>query len=156
EEENPGIRLGVAMGECARRGRDKLTLLTSPELAAFGPWAGQLVAESTGKDGVRILPVEGEALLDRSAYRDARASVYLRLEGADNGALDEHCTALVERGHPLVALRLDDVYDLGAEFYRWEYAIAVAGQRLGINPFDQPNVDAAKERAREALERYVT
>lgn len=154
-EENPGIRLGVLMGECARYGRDKLTLLTSPELAAFGPWAEQLIAESTGKHGVGILPVEGEPLLDAASYRDDRLFAYLRLEGADNGATDAHCAALVAAGHPVVAIRLNDAYDLGAEFYRWEFATAVAGQRLGINPFDQPNVDAAKDRAREALARYA-
>lgn len=154
-EDNPGIRLGLAMGECARQGRDKLTLLASPGLEAFGPWVEQLIAESTGKRGAGILPVEGEPLLEPSAYRDDRLFVYLRLTGADNGALDAHAAALAEAGHPVVALRLDDVYDLGAEFYRWEFATAVAGQRLGINPFDQPNVEAAKERAREALERYA-
>ncbi len=154
-EENPGLRLGIVMGECARHGRDKLTLLTSPGLAAFGPWAEQLIAESTGKRGVGILPVEGEPLLDPSAYRDDRLFVYLRLTSGDNGALDDHCAALVAAGHPVVALRLESVYDLGAEFYRWEFATAVAGQRLGINPFDQPNVDAAKDRAREALQHYV-
>lgn len=154
-EQNPGIRLGVALGECARHGHDKLTLLTSPGLAAFGPWVEQLIAESTGKNGVGILPVEGEMLLDPWAYRDDRLFVYLRLADADNGALDDHCAALAAAGHPVIVLRLDDAYDLGAEFYRWEFATAVAGQRLGINPFDQPDVEAAKERAREALERYV-
>jgi len=153
--ENPGIRLGAAMGECARHGRDRLTLLTSPEVAAFGPWVEQLLAESTGKSGVGILPVEGEPLLDPSAYHDDRLFVYLRLSGADNDALDNHCAALAAAGHPVVALPLDDIYDLGAEFYRWEFATAIAGQRLGINPFDQPNVEAAKKRATEALERYA-
>lgn len=154
-EDNPGIRLGVVMGECARHGRDKLTLVTSPGLEGFGPWAEQLIAESTGKQGVGILPIEGEPLLDPAAYRDDRLFVYLRLADGDNDALDRHCAALVEAGHPVVALRLDDAYDLGAEFFRWEFATAVAGQRLEINPFDQPNVEAAKERAREALERYA-
>lgn len=153
--ENPGIVLGVVMGECARHGRDKLTLLTSPELSAFGPWAEQLIAESTGKHGVGIVPIADEPLLDPASYRDDRLFVYLRLAGADNSALDAHCAALVQAGHPVVALPLQGVYDLGGEFYRWEFATAVAGQRLGINPFDQPNVEAAKEHARRTLERYA-
>jgi len=154
-EENPGLRLGVLIGECARHGRDKLTLLTSPDLAPFGPWVEQLIAESTGKNGVGVLPVEGEPLLAPSAYRHDRLFVYVRLATADNAALDEHSAALVAAGHPLVALPLGDAYDLGAEFFRWEFATAVAGERLGINPFDQPNVEAAKDRAQEALQHYA-
>ena len=110
---------------------------------------------STGKHGVGIVPIADEPLLDPASYRDDRLFVYLRLAGADNNALDAHCAALVQAGHPVVALPLQGVYDLGGEFYRWEFATAVAGQRLGINTFDQPNVEAAKEHARRTLERYA-
>ena len=154
---NPGLLLGAIMGGLARhRGaaRDKLTLFSSAELAPFGAWAEQLVAESTGKEGLGILPVEGEPLGQVDDYGPDRLFVYLRLEGAGNGAGDALASALVQAGRPLVSLRLRDTYDLGAEFFRWEFATAVAGQILGINPFDQPDVESAKVRARAALARY--
>ncbi len=154
---NPGLLLGAIMGALAHRAvppRDKLTLFSSAELAPFGVWAEQLIAESTGKEGTGILPVEGEGLGSVADYGPDRLFVYLRLEGAENRASDILASALVEAGRPLVSLRLRDPYDLGAEFFRWEYATAVAGQVLGINPFDQPNVESAKVQARNALARY--
>jgi len=153
--ENPGVALGVLMGEMANTEspRDKLTLLSSPELKAFGPWAEQLIAESTGKEGVGILPV-----IDEGASLDALGSdrlyVYLRLEGGDNDASDARVEELLARGEPVVVIGLRDRYDLGSEFFRWEFATAVAGQVLSINPFDQPNVESAKVQARTALAQY--
>jgi len=155
--DNPGLMLGLVMGEYARRptpARDKLTLLASPQLAPFGPWVEQLVAESTGKAGVGILPVEGEPLMRPADYGPDRLFAYLRLAGADNAATDRHAAALAALGHPLVVMPWASVHDLGAEFFRWEFATAIAGERLAINPFDQPNVEAAKRRARTVLTGY--
>lgn len=149
---NPGFWLGVVMGELAKAGRDKLTVLTSPPLAAFGAWLEQLIAESTGKNGTGVLPVEGELPLHPTAYGGDRLFVYLRLRG--DSRHDAGVRALVAAGQPVVRLDLRDPYDLGAEFVRWEIATAVASQRLGINPFDQPNVEAAKRAARAAVEAY--
>ena len=152
-EENPGARLGAVMGELARNhGRDKLTLLASPSLEPFGPWVEQLIAESTGKDGKGILPVSEEPEGDPDAYGDDRLFVSMTLRGEEGGGgLVE---ALRGRGHPVVEIVLDDVYDLGAEMFRWEVATAVAGWRLGINPFDQPNVESAKVQARNMVAEY--
>ena len=152
-EENPGSWLGAVMGELARSaGRDKLTLLTSPSLSTFGPWVEQLIAESTGKDGVGILPVDGEPVGPVDAYGNDRLFVSMKLRGeeASDGLLD----GLREAGHPVVEIELEDVYDLGGEMLRWEVATAVAGWRLGINPFDQPNVESAKTQARKMVQEY--
>jgi glucose-6-phosphate isomerase len=155
--DNPGLLLGAIIGELAcqpAHPRDKLTLLTSPKLSPFGAWAEQLIAESTGKDGVGILPVEGEWLRQLERYGPDRLFVYLRLDGDQNATSDARVSALVEAGEPVVVLRLTDPYDVAAEFFRWEFATAVAGQRLGVNPFDQPDVESAKVRTHRALERY--
>ena len=155
--DNPGLVLGAIIGELARqRGqpRDKLTLLTSPRLSRFGAWVEQLIAESTGKEGVGILPVEGEWLGQIGHYGADRLFVYLRLDGGENETSDARVSALVEAGEPVVVLRLTDPYDVAAEFFRWEFATAVAGQRLGVNPFDQPDVESAKVWTHRALERY--
>lgn len=154
DRENPAAVLGAIMAACAGQGRDKLTLLTSPSLASLGWWVEQLIAESTGKDGKGILPVEGEPPMELGAYGKDRLFVYVRRRGDDNAAPDDLAARLAEAGHPLVALPMEDPYDLGGEFFRWEFATAVAGYLLGINPFDQPNVDAAKQRALQALARY--
>ncbi len=162
-ESNPGAVLGTALGALAAASeepRDKLTLLASPELAAYGAWVEQLIAESTGKDGVGILPVEGEFLPSIESYGADRAFVYLRLWGSRSAAIDRRVAQLAsprdatQSQHPVLAMQLRDAYDLGAEFFRWEFATAVAGAVLGVNPFDQPNVEAAKEQARHALARY--
>jgi len=157
ESTNPGMVLGVIMGVCAKARPlpiDKLTILASPGMMAFGPWAEQLIAESTGKDGLGILPVEGERLGKLPWLSRDRLLVYLRLDGDDNEANDALALRLVNEGHPLVMLPVPEPYALGAEMYRWEYATAVAGQILGINPFDQPNVEAAKQSARQAIKAY--
>jgi transaldolase/glucose-6-phosphate isomerase len=156
-EDNPGAWLGAVMGELAKAGRDKVTIVTSPEIASFGDWVEQLIAESTGKEGTGILPVVGEPLGRPAVYGDDRLFVYLHLddplEHADNEALAA-LQALEDAGHPAVGLHLHDRYDMGGQFFLWEMATAVAGHRLGINPFDQPNVESAKVRAREMVAAY--
>ena len=143
--ENPGAWLGVVMGVLTQQGRDKLTLVTSPAIKSFGLWVEQLIAESTGKEGLGIVPVAGEPLAPPNRYGDDRLFVYLRLAGDDNEEADAALSALEGAGQPVVRLELRDRYDLGAEFFRWEMGTAVAGAILSINPFDQPNVQAAKD-----------
>jgi hypothetical protein len=141
--QNPGLSLGAALGALARAGRDKLTLIASSKLATFGYWIEQLVAESTGKEGLGILPVEGERPAGPEAYargRD-RVFVHLRLDGRHDKVL----RALAAAGHPVIELRLLDIYALGGEFLRWEVATAAAGWVLAIDPFDQPNVQESKD-----------
>ena len=151
---NPGTRLGAAIGALAQQGRDKLTLAASPGIAGFGLWAEQLLAESTGKNGCGIIPVAAEPLADPEAYGADRFFVHLRLAGDDNAAADAALSRLHSAGHPVAVLELPDIYHLGAEFYRWEYATAVAGHILGIHPFDQPDVQDAKDRTVSALDGY--
>lgn len=154
EAENSACRLGAVLGSLAQAGRDKLTLITSPRLASFGWWAEQLIAESTGKSGTGILPVEGEPALAPEDYGSDRVFVYVRLKGDSNNATDHLVDSVSSFGHPVIVTQLSDPYDLGGEFFRWEMATAIAGLVLGINPFDQPNVEEAKDGAREALARY--
>lgn len=150
--ENPGARLGAILGELALAGRDKLTLVTSPQIARFGDWVEQLIAESTGKSGTGILPVVGEPLAEPPLYGDDRLFVQLRIEGdtTDDAAM----AALEQAGHPVVRVGLENIYDIGGQFLLWELATAVAGYRLGIQPFNQPNVESAKVRARELVSAY--
>ncbi len=150
--ENPAAQLGTIMGELARAGRDKLTLVPSPTIASFAYWVEQLVAESTGKDGVGILPIEGEKLGPPAVYSEDRLFVQLELEGED--AQGTALRALQEAGHPVVRLRLRDRHDLGEQFFLWELATAVASHRLGVNSFNQPNVEAAKRLARQMAAEY--
>ncbi len=152
KEDDPGARLGVIIAELARAGRDKLTFLLSAPLASFGDWVEQLIAESTGKEGRGILPVVGEAVGEPRVYGADRMFVVMHLEG--DGTLDLPAAELKAAGFPLLCLTLTDVYDLGAQFFIWEMATAVAGHRLGINPFDQPNVESAKILAREMVEAF--
>ena len=151
---NPGLALGAALGEAALAGRDKLTFLTSPRLAAFGDWAEQLIAESTGKAGAGIVPIVGETILDAEAYPDDRCFVLLTLAGDTDPELHALADALVAIGHPVQRLQLSDPLDVGAEFVRWEIATAIAGIVLGIDPFDQPNVQESKDATKELLEAY--
>jgi len=146
-ERNPGARLGAILGTLADRGRDKLTLVTPASLCAFGAWLEQLVAESTGKHGKGILPVCGEPPGPPAAYGADRVFVELVLDGEPRPAADGE--ALRAAGHPWITLRLSDRYDLGAQFFLWEMATAVAGRVLGIHPFDQPDVESAKISARK-------
>jgi transaldolase/glucose-6-phosphate isomerase len=152
-EDNPGARLGAILGELAKAGRDKVTFAISPAIASFGDWVEQLIAESTGKEGKGILPVVGERVGPPDVYSDDRLFIYLRLEGENTH--DVALQALEDAGHPVVRLRLNDLYDLGGQFFLWEIATAVAGHRLGINPFDQPNVEAAKALARRMVAEYT-
>ena len=153
---NPGLRLGALLGEAALAGRDKLTLLTGEHLAAFGDWAEQLVAESTGKAGKGIVPIVGEPLREPDAYADDRVFVRVRLAGEDEPELDALADTLESLGHPVERLELADPLDLGAEFLRWEVATAAAGIALGIDPFDQPNVQESKDATTELLAAYRT
>ena len=158
-EDNPGVCLGLVMAQLALQGRDKLTLLTSPSLAGFGLWVEQLLAESTGKEGRGIVPVAGEPLLTAPGYSPDRLFIFLRLEENelkedDNSEIDAAVEGIQLAGHPLVRLDLKDKYDLGGEFYRWEFATALAGALLGINPFDQPDVQGAKDMTDSMLAQY--
>ena len=152
--DNPGARLGAAIGAMAASGRDKLTLVASPRVAGFGLWVEQLLAESTGKDDRGIVPVAGEPLSEPDRYGHDRLFVHLRLEGDDNQAADASLDAIKSSGHPVLRLDLGDPYDLGAEFFRWEFATAVAGAVLGINPFDQPDVQGAKDMTDRMMEHH--
>ncbi|MFZ1398370.1 MAG: bifunctional transaldolase/phosoglucose isomerase [Candidatus Promineifilaceae bacterium] len=145
-------RLGAILGTLAQHGRDKVTLLTSAQLASFGDWVEQLIAESTGKNGKGILPVVGEPLYPPNAYGDDRLFVHLRLAGDDS--LDTAVTQLQAAGQPVIRFDLQDLYDLGGHFFIWELATAVAGHILGIQPFDQPNVESAKVLARKMVATY--
>lgn len=149
EKAQEALKLGAALGAAARAGRDKLTILTSPKIASFGDWVEQLIAESTGKDGTGILPVVGEPLMPAERYGSDRLFVDLRLreEVGDRSATD----SLKEAGYPVITIVLDDVYALGEQFLIWELATAVAGHILCIHPFNQPNVESAKRRAKEMM-----
>jgi hypothetical protein len=144
-DDNPGLWLGTALASLAQSGRDKLTLVTSNSLSGFGLWVEQLIAESLGKDSKGIVPVTGEPLVATSHYGDDRAFVFLRLAGEESPELDEAQSRLESAGHPMVVYTLGDLHDLGGEFYRWEFATAVAGHVLGVQPFNQPNVQQAKD-----------
>ena len=157
---NSGALLGAVMSELAAAGRDKLTLILSPAIASFGDWVEQLIAESTGKEGKGILPVVGEPLGPPEVYGNDRLFVYLRLDSGEGSAgetraQDAAVQAIEDAGHPVVRLRLRDRYDLGEQFFLWQMATAVASHRLGINPFDQPNVKAAKVLARQMVVEYT-
>ena len=150
---NPGARLGAIMGSLALQGRDKLTLVTSPSLAGFGLWVEQMLAESLGKSGRGIIPVAGEPALPLEQYSSDRLMVYLRLLGDDNHSSDALAEG-ISVNHPTVCLELADRADLGAEFYRWEFATAVAGHLLAVHPFDQPNVQGAKDQTDLVLDQF--
>jgi transaldolase/glucose-6-phosphate isomerase len=149
--ENSGFLLGAALGELARQGRNKVTYLVSSTLEAFPAWLEQLVAESTGKNGKGILPVANEAAGPPGAYADDRVFVYLELAGDDDTAQAAAVDALEAAGHPVIRLALEDRYDLAGEMYRAEIATAMTGSVLGIHPFNQPDVQIAKELARKAM-----
>ncbi|MDZ4854095.1 MAG: glucose-6-phosphate isomerase [Nitrospirota bacterium] len=150
-ERNPGADLGAAMASLAEAGRNKITLIASPQIAAFGLWAEQLLAESTGKEGTGLIPVAHEPMVAPTAYGTDRLFVYLRLKGDQNRQLDGQVARLAREGHPLLTLTLQDRYDLAGEFFRWEVATALAGHLLGIHPFDQPNVQESKDNTARVL-----
>jgi hypothetical protein len=149
---NSGLWLGVVLGELARQGRDKLTFVVQPPIESFGLWAEQLVAESTGKQGTGILPVADEPLGDPEAYGDDRVFLYLRNPEEPDDSLDDKIGELGRAGHPTLTLEAHGAADLGRVFFFSEFATAVAGWVLGINPFDQPNVQEAKDNTAKVLE----
>jgi len=152
--DNPGAYLGCAMGALAKSGRNKVTIVASPGLSTFGLWAEQLLAESTGKEGTGLIPVAQEPVLSPSSYGADRFFLYLRLRGDRNAVLDRQVAALVLAKHPVMRFDLADRLDLGGEFFRWEFATAVAGHLLKIQPFDQPNVQESKENTHRVLSTY--
>ncbi len=155
-EDNPGAALGVIMGVLAGRGRDKITLAVSPAIHDLGAWLEQLLAESTGKAGKGLIPVDREPLGAPDACGADRLFVYLRLAASPDAGQDAAVAALERAGQPVVRVALEDAYDLGGEFFRWEFATAVAGAILGINPFNQPDVEASKVATRTLTEQYET
>ena len=153
-EENPGVRLGAILGAAVKSGRDKITLIASPGIAPLGAWLEQLLAESTGKEGKGIVPVDQEPLGAPEVYGADRLFAYLRLDGAADRAEDAAVDALEKAGQPVVRIAIADPHDLGQEFFRWEIATAVAGAIIGIDPFDQPDVEASKVAARKLTDAY--
>lgn len=151
-EDNPGAVLGAAMGALAKLGRNKMTLVPSPKLASLGSWVEQLVAESTGKDGKGVVPIDLEPLGSPDSYGSDRVVVHVRHAGSRTET--EHVDALAAAGHPVVTLNVPSLLDLGAELFRWEYATAIAGAILDVNPFDEPNVTEAKTATKTLLARY--
>jgi transaldolase/glucose-6-phosphate isomerase len=147
--ENPGVQLGLAMGLAGLEGRDKVTILSSKKIADFGAWAEQLIAESTGKDGKGLIPIDGEPVGDVALYGNDRFFIDIRTEGENDAAHDERLAALEKAEHPLVRIVMKSVDYIGQEFFRFEMATAVAGSVLGINPFNQPDVEDAKIKTRE-------
>ncbi len=151
ENLHPAVLLGAALGELALAKRDKVTFICSPALTALPSWIEQLIAESTGKDRKGIVPVAGEPLAPPENYGDDRFFVYLRLDADENSALDRRVAALEANGHPVARIELKDKTDLGQEFFRWEFAVAAAGAAIGIHPFNQPDVQLAKDLAKKAM-----
>jgi len=147
--ENPGVQLGLAMGLAGLEGRDKVTILSSRKIADFGAWAEQLIAESTGKEGKGLIPIAGEPLGDPALYGKDRFFIDIRTEGENDAAHDDRLAALEKAGHPVVRIVMKSIDHIGQEFFRFEMATAVAGSVLGINPFNQPDVEAAKIKTRE-------
>ncbi|MGB8012150.1 MAG: bifunctional transaldolase/phosoglucose isomerase [Terriglobales bacterium] len=155
-DQNPGVMLGLIMGTAAKLGRDKITLVASPAISDLGAWLEQLIAESTGKLGKGIIPVDREELGAPEVYGTDRIFAYLRLEGAPDAAQDAKVGALEKAGHAVVRIAVADIYNLGQEFFRWEIATAVAGSILGINAFNQPDVEASKIVTKQLTSAYET
>ena len=153
-EDNPGVVLGSILGSAAKQGRDKVTIVASPGVWDLGAWLEQLLAESTGKQGKGLIPVDREPLGSPETYGNDRLFVYVRLESAPDSSQDRAVEALANAGHPVVRIPVTDAYDLGGEFFRWEIATAVAGSLIGINPFDQPDVEASKIATRALTDEY--
>jgi len=151
---NPGVMLGALLGVAHNNGRDKVTMISSPGIYDLGAWLEQLLAESTGKNGKGLVPIDREPLGSPAKYGDDRIFVYLRLESKPDEAQEAGIAELENAGHPVVRISLPDVYQLGQEFFRWEIATAVAGSIIGINPFNQPDVEASKVATRKLTEEY--
>jgi transaldolase / glucose-6-phosphate isomerase len=153
-DENPGVVLGAILGTLQKLGRDKVTIFTSPGIADLGAWLEQLLAESTGKDGKGLIPVARERIGSPDVYGSDRVFVYLRLESRPDPAQDASVDAIEKAGQPVVRIAVPDVYALAREFFRWEFATAVAGSVIGINAFNQPDVEASKIETRKLTEQY--
>ncbi len=153
-DSNPGVLLGNILGVAANHGRDKITIITSPGISDLGAWLEQLIAESTGKIGKGIIPVDREKLAKPSVYGSDRIFAYLRLANKPNKAQDAAVAAIEKAGHPVVRITLPNVYALGHEFFRWEIATAVAGSIIGINAFNQPDVEASKIETKKLTSQY--
>lgn len=151
---NPGVILGAILGVAHNNGRDKVTIIASPGVYDLGAWLEQLIAESTGKNGKGLIPVDRESLASRETYGNDRVFVFLRLEGDADTVLDASIAALEAAGQPVVRISVGEVYNLGQEFFRWEIATAVAGSIIGINPFNQPDVEASKIATRKLTDEY--
>ena len=152
--QNPGVVLGLILGLAAKSGLDKLTIITSPGIHDLGAWLEQLIAESTGKLGKGIIPVDREKLGAPEVYGKDRVFAYLRLQSDKDAAQDAQISALEKAGYPVVRIVVRDIYALGQEFFRWEIATATAGAILGINPFNQPDVEASKIATRNLTTEY--
>ncbi len=153
-DSNPGVLLGLILGVAANLGRDKCTIVASPGISDLGAWLEQLIAESTGKLGKGIIPVDREPLATSATYGSDRVFAYLRLESAPDKAQDSAIDALEAAGHPVVRIFVDNIYNLGQEFFRWEIATAVAGSVIGINAFNQPDVEASKIETKKLTSEY--
>ncbi len=149
--ENPCVLLGCLLGMAANNGHDKLTLIASPQVASMGAWLEQLIAESTGKQGKGVLPLDGEPTGSPDVYGDDRVFVYLRMDEAANAAQDQAVELLEQAGQPVIRINITDVYSLGQELFRWEIATAVIGSLIEVNPFDQPDVEASKIETRKLM-----
>jgi len=155
-DSNPGVILGTILGVAAKQGRDKITIVASPGIFDLGAWLEQLIAESTGKIGKGIIPVDRERLAKPAIYGNDRVFAYLRLASKPNKAQDAAVAALEKAGHPVVRITLPNTYTLGQEFFRWEIATAVAGSIIGINAFNQPDVEASKIETKKLTSQYET
>jgi glucose-6-phosphate isomerase len=153
-EENPGAMLGIILGTAARSGRDKVTIVTSPEISDLGAWLEQLLAESTGKVGKGIIPVDREELASPEVYGNDRVFAYVHTETAAEAQTEAKLATLEKAGHPVLRISIPDIYELGAEFFLWEIATAVAGSIIGINAFNQPDVEASKIATRNLTSAY--
>ncbi len=153
-DENPGAVLGIILGTAAQKGRDKVTIVTSEDISDLGAWLEQLIAESTGKNGKGLIPVDREELAAPEIYGNDRVFAYIHTESEVDAAREAKLVALEKAGHPVVRISLADIYDLGAEFFRWEIATAVAGSIIGINAFNQPDVEASKIATKNLTSQY--
>ncbi len=152
--DNPGVQLGLLLGTAANAGRDKITIFTSPEIYDLGAWLEQLIAESTGKLGKGITPVDREAIGAPAVYGNDRVFAYVRLKSTSDSSLDAKVAALEAAGHPVVYIEISDRYEIFGQFFTWEIATAVAGSVMGINPFNQPDVESAKIETRTLTTEY--
>jgi glucose-6-phosphate isomerase len=153
-QSNPGVQLGLLLGTAHNAGRDKITFFTSPEIADLGAWLEQLIAESTGKSGKGITPVDREAIGSPDVYGSDRVFAYVKFSGTADKSLDAKVAALEAAGHPVAYFEISDLYEIFGQFFTWEIATAVAGSVMGINPFNQPDVEAAKVETRKLTSEY--